>query len=36
MTMRKTYGFRTYRAMEVAMYHTLGGLPEPPTTHKFC
>ena len=26
---RRSYGFRTYAAMEVALYHTLGRLPEP-------
>ena len=33
---RRAYGFRTYKAMEVALYHNLGRLPEPPSTHKFC
>jgi transposase len=34
---RRSYGFRTYEAMEVALYHTLGRLPEPDAlTHKFC
>jgi transposase len=36
LTMRKAYGFRTDRAMEVALYHTLGALPEPAVTHRFC
>jgi transposase len=36
LTTRKAYGFRTFRATEVALYHTLGALPEPETTHKFC
>jgi transposase len=36
LTMRKSYGFRTYRAMEIALYHTLGALPEPKLTHRFC
>ena len=35
LTMRKSYGFRTYRAMEIALYHTLGALPEPKLTHRF-
>jgi len=26
---RRAYGFRTYRAIEVALYHTLGKLPDP-------
>jgi len=33
---RRAYGFRTYDAMEIALFHTLGRLPEPETTHRFC
>lgn len=33
---RRSYGFRTYNAMEIALYHTLGKLPEPESTHRFC
>lgn len=33
---RRSYGFRTYKAMEMALYHNLGKLPEPETTHRFC
>jgi transposase len=33
---RRSYGFRTYEAMEIALYHTLGRLPEPQLTHRFC
>ncbi len=36
LTLRKSYGFRTYRAMEIALYHALGALPEPQVTHRFC
>jgi transposase len=36
LTARTAFGFRTYRAMEIALYHTLGALPEPTTTHRFC
>jgi transposase len=36
LTTRKAYGFRTFRAEEVALYHTLGALPEPQSTHRFC
>lgn len=32
---RRSCGFRTYEAMEIALYHTLGRLPEPPWTHRF-
>jgi transposase len=33
---RRAYGFRTFNATEVALYHTLGRLPEPDSTHRFC
>jgi transposase len=33
---KRAYGFRTYRAVEVALYHGLGRLPEPDFTHRFC
>jgi transposase len=33
---RRSFGFRTYKAMEIALFHTLGRLPEPESTHKFC
>ena len=36
LTTRKAYGFRTYEAIEIALYHTLGDLPEPNFTHEFC
>jgi len=36
LTMRRAYGFRTYHALELALYHTLGHLPEPKTTHRYC
>jgi transposase len=36
LTTRKAFGFRTYHAMEIALYHALGALPEPNFTHRFC
>ena len=35
---RRSYGFRTYHVMELALYHNLGKLPEPNEgfTHTFC
>ena len=33
---RRSYGFRTYPAMETALYHNLGRLPEPESAHRFC
>ena len=35
VTMRKSYGFRTFRITELALYHALGKLPEPELTHEF-
>jgi transposase len=35
LTTRKAYGFRTYHAAEIALYHALGALPLPKTTHEF-
>jgi Transposase len=35
VTMRKSYGSRTYRVLELALYHSLGKLPEPESTHDF-
>ena len=31
----KIYGFRTFRVLELALYHSLAKLPEPTLTHKF-
>jgi transposase len=36
LTTRKAFGFRTFKAVEVALFHTLGDLPEPEMTHRFC
>ena len=35
LTTRKAYGFRTYRATEIALYNAIGSLPVPKATHKF-
>jgi transposase len=35
VTMRRSYGFRTFPALELALYHSLGKLPEPEITHDF-
>ena len=35
VTMRKAYGYRTFRITELALYHVLGKLPEPQLTHRF-
>jgi len=36
LTLRKAYGYRELKVAEIAIYHALGHLPEPPITHKFC
>jgi transposase len=36
LTTRKAFGFRTLEAVKIALYHTLGALPEPEFTHEFC
>jgi len=35
LTTRKAYGFKTYHAAEIALYHALGALPVPKTAHEF-
>jgi len=35
VTMRKSYGFRQYETLKYALYHKLGALPLPKTTHEF-
>jgi transposase len=36
LTMRKAYGFKSLKCLEIALYHTLGKLPEPEYHHRFC
>lgn len=35
VTIRKSYGFRSYRITELALYHSLARLPQPEFTHTF-
>ena len=35
VTMRRSYGFRTFPILELALYHSLGKLPEPELAHEF-
>ena len=35
-SIRKSYGFRTSKAIKVMLYHKLGALPEPELAHRFC
>jgi transposase len=36
LTTRKAYRFRTFNGVKTALYHSLGALPEPEFTHRFC
>ena len=36
LALRKAYGFKSYKTIEIALYHQLGKLPEPNQTHRFC
>lgn len=36
VTSRKAYGYRSFDVLKIALYHTLGDLPEPKGTHRFC
>lgn len=35
-TTRKSYGFRSFDLLEIALYQGLSDLPEPNVTHRFC
>jgi len=35
VTIRKTYGYRTYKMLELLLYHALGKPPEPEFNHRF-
>ena len=36
VTTKRSYGFRSYDVLKIALYHSLGDLPEPKATHRFC
>jgi len=36
LAFRKAWGYRTFQAAQVSLYHQLGHLPEPKLTHSFC
>jgi transposase len=33
---RRAFGFRSYEVLKIALFHTMGDLPEPESTHRFC
>lgn len=35
LTLRKAYGYKSFAAAEIALYHTLSNLPKPKFTHEF-
>ena len=36
LAIRKAYGFKSLKCLQIALYHQLGKLKEPPLTHRFC
>jgi hypothetical protein len=36
LTIRTAFGYRTFKATEIGLYHAMGDLPELPMTHRFC
>lgn len=36
LAIRKAYGFKSLKCLQIALYHQLGKLEEPPLTHRFC
>lgn len=36
LAIKKAYGFKSLDCLQIALYHQLGKLEEPPSTHKFC
>lgn len=36
VSIRKSYGFRSFDTLELALYHAMGDLPMPKHTHRFC
>lgn len=33
---RKAYGYKSYEVLKIALFHTMGALPEPEMSHRFC
>ncbi len=33
---RKAYGYKSFEVLKIALFHTMGSLPEPEMTHRFC
>lgn len=35
-SLASSYGHRSFKVLEIVLYHRLANLPEPPQTHRFC
>lgn len=36
VSLARSFGHRSFQVLQLALYHNLGNLPEPPSQHKFC
>ena len=36
VALARSFGHRSFKVLQVVLYHNLGELPEPPQSHKFC
>ena len=36
VSLARSYGHRSFKILQLVLYHNLGELPDPPTHHKFC
>lgn len=36
VSLARSFGHRSFEVLQLALYHNLGELPEPPSKHKFC
>ena len=36
VALARSFGHRSFEVLKLVLYHTLGHLPEPPQSHKFC
>jgi len=36
VSLARSFGHRSFTILQLVLYHNLGQLPEPPSTHKFC
>lgn len=36
VALARGFGYRSFDVLKLVLYHTVGNLPEPPSTHRFC